>query len=95
MTARRAGADFHDELSVMADNAVLVEVANITRSRMRWLLGQHDDLQEMVAEHAAIVSAIAAGNVEQAVALARVPSRLQSPSGQRGGLPSRHHRPAV
>ncbi len=70
VTARRAGADFHDELSVMADNAVLVEVANTTRSRMRWLLGQHDDLHEMVREHAAIGAAVAAGNAERAVALA-------------------------
>lgn len=70
LTAHRAGADFHDGLTEMAGNSVLVELAAITRSRMRWLLGQHDDLQEMVSEHAAILSAIAAGDVEQAVALA-------------------------
>lgn len=69
--ARRAAADFHEVVSTMAGNSVLDEISALTASRMRWMLGQHDDLQAMVAEHAALLDAVRDGDVERADALAR------------------------
>jgi len=70
-TARRAAADFHEAVSAMAGNAVLDEISALTASRMRWMLGQHDDLGVMVAEHAALLDAIRSGDVEEADRLTR------------------------
>lgn len=69
--ARRAAADFHEVVSTMAGNTVLDEISALTSSRMRWMLGQHDDLGAMAAEHAALLDAISDGDVERADALAR------------------------
>ena len=69
--ARRAAADFHEVVSTMAGNAVLDEISALTASRMRWMLGQHDDLGAMAAEHAALLAAVRDGDVERADALAR------------------------
>lgn len=69
--ARRAAADFHEVISTMAGNSVLDEISALTSSRMRWMLGQHDDLQAMVAEHAALLDAVRDGDVERADSLAR------------------------
>lgn len=67
--ARRAGADFHETSTVLAGNALLMEVSRSTQSRMRWLLSQHEDLVAMAQEHADLYAAIAAQDVDQAVAL--------------------------
>ncbi len=69
--ARRFGADFHEELTRIAGNNVLSELAAITRGRMRWLLSQHEELVEMVTEHAEIYAAVANANAERAAELAR------------------------
>lgn len=68
--ARRAAADFHEAAAATAANPVLDEIAGLTASRMRWLLGQHEDLAEMVAEHRALLDAIRDGDGERAANLA-------------------------
>lgn len=69
--ARRAAADFHEAVAAMAGNTVLDEISALTASRMRWMLGQHDDLGGMVAEHTALLDAIRDGDVEGADRLTR------------------------
>lgn len=56
--ARRAGADFHETVVSMAANRLLSELFAGTRSRMRWLLGQHSELQLMADEHSALHRAL-------------------------------------
>ncbi|MER7198594.1 GntR family transcriptional regulator [Streptomyces sp. CB01635] len=56
--ARRAAADFHETVTSMAANELLSELEVTLRSRMRWLLGQHDDLLAMALEHEALYGAI-------------------------------------
>ena len=46
------------------------EIGAITASRLRWLLGQHVDLQEMVDEHRGLLAAIRAGDGQEAARLA-------------------------
>ncbi len=61
-TARRLAADFHELVIELAGNTVLTELAETTRSRMRWLLSQHDDVQDVARQHAGLCDAIAAGD---------------------------------
>ncbi|MFE5022480.1 GntR family transcriptional regulator [Streptomyces sp. NPDC056656] len=61
--ARRAAADFHEAVTSMAANELLSELEVTLRSRMRWLLGQHDDLLAMALEHEALYGAIEDRNV--------------------------------
>lgn len=68
--ARAAGADFHETVVSMARNTVLSEWYATTRSRMRWLLGQHTALAEMAEEHAALYRALADHDSDRAGALA-------------------------
>ncbi|MFI6874306.1 GntR family transcriptional regulator [Streptomyces sp. NPDC050400] len=56
--ARRAAADFHETVTELADNALLSELDTTLRSRMRWLLGQHDDFDAVAEEHEALYRAI-------------------------------------
>ncbi len=69
MAARRAAADFHEAVTSLAGNALLSEVERLLQSRMRWLLGQHDDLLAVASEHEELYEAIAAGDVERVEAL--------------------------
>ncbi|MCX5084527.1 GntR family transcriptional regulator [Streptomyces sp. NPDC056121] len=57
--ARRAAADFHETVTSMAANELLSELEGTLRSRMRWLLGRHDDLLAMAQEHEALYAAVA------------------------------------
>lgn len=57
--ARRAAADFHETVTALADNELLNELERTLRSRMRWLLGQHDDLMAMAEEHEKLYTALA------------------------------------
>ncbi|MCK7626611.1 GntR family transcriptional regulator [Streptomyces sp. RS10V-4] len=57
--ARRAAADFHETVISLADNELLNELERTLRSRMRWLLGQHDDLMAMAQEHEQLYGALA------------------------------------
>ncbi|MFB7113361.1 GntR family transcriptional regulator [Streptomyces sp. NPDC056190] len=61
--ARRAAADFHETVTSMAANELLSELESTFRSRLRWLLGQHDDLMAIAREHEALYAAIADRNV--------------------------------
>ncbi|MFD5190807.1 GntR family transcriptional regulator [Streptomyces sp. NPDC058357] len=61
--ARRAAADFHETVTALADNELLNELQSTLRSRMRWLLGQHDDLEGVAQEHEGLYRAIAERDV--------------------------------
>jgi DNA-binding GntR family transcriptional regulator len=61
--ARRAAADFHETVTELSANDLLSELERTLRSRMRWLLGQHDDLAAMAKEHEALYEAIEARDV--------------------------------
>ncbi|MFJ2793492.1 GntR family transcriptional regulator [Streptomyces sp. NPDC087290] len=61
--ARRAAADFHETVTALADNELLNELQSTLRSRMRWLLGQHDDLEGVAQEHEGLYQAIAERDV--------------------------------
>lgn len=61
--ARRAAAEFHEVVTALAGNAVLEEVEGTLRSRMRWLLVQHDDVTAVADQHAALYDAVADGDV--------------------------------
>lgn len=69
-TAHRAGADFHETVVEMAANRLLSELFAATRSRMRWLLGQHTELETMAAEHAELYRALAERDVSAVAELA-------------------------
>ncbi|WGW12776.1 GntR family transcriptional regulator [Saxibacter everestensis] len=57
--ARRAAADFHETVTSLAANELLIELEGTLRSRMRWLLAQHDDLVGIAKEHEDLYAAIA------------------------------------
>ncbi|RII17268.1 putative HTH-type transcriptional regulator YdfH [Streptomyces sp. YIM 130001] len=61
--ARRAAADFHEAVTSLAGNELLNELERTLRSRMRWLLGRHDDLLGVAKEHQDLYEAIAARDV--------------------------------
>ncbi|MFI9778186.1 GntR family transcriptional regulator [Streptomyces sp. NPDC051956] len=61
--ARRAAADFHEAVTSMAANELLSELEGTLRSRMRWLLGRHDNLLAMALEHEALYAAVAERDV--------------------------------
>lgn len=63
-TARRAAADFHDVISELTANDLLQELHRTLRSRLRWLLVQHDDLIGVATEHQALYDAIAARDAD-------------------------------
>jgi DNA-binding GntR family transcriptional regulator len=57
--ARRAAADFHEVVTELACNELLVEIERPLRSRMRWLFAQHDDLVAVAEQHRELYAAIA------------------------------------
>lgn len=61
--ARRAAADFHETVTSLAANELLSELERTLRSRMRWLLGRHQDLLGVAKEHEELYDAIAARDV--------------------------------
>lgn len=78
--ARRAAADFHEAVTSLAGNELLGELETTLRSRLRWLLGQHDDLLAVAKQHEELYAAIADQDivrVEKLVAahLASAPDR--------------------
>lgn len=68
--ARRAAADFHETVTELADNALLTELEGTLRSRMRWLLGQHDAFSVVAEEHEELYRGIEARDVERVEELA-------------------------
>ncbi|MEU2947207.1 GntR family transcriptional regulator [Nocardiopsis alba] len=69
--ARRAAADFHEIVTDLAGNRLLGEVEHLLRSRMRWLLGRHDDLSRVARQHARLFEAIAHRDEDLVAHLAR------------------------
>ncbi len=69
--ARRAAADFHETVTALAANELLGEIEHLLHSRMRWLMGQHDNLLAIAAEHVELYDAIAAREVERVETLAK------------------------
>jgi DNA-binding GntR family transcriptional regulator len=59
VAARRAAADFHETVADLAGNRMLVEVWQTMRSRLRWLLGRHEDFLRVAEEHRLLFDAIA------------------------------------
>ncbi|TNM49544.1 GntR family transcriptional regulator [Nocardioides albidus] len=95
VASRRAAADFHEIVTDIAGNRLLSELSQTMRSRLRWLLGQHDDLLHVTEEHQVLYDAIAAGEIEriEALVLAHIESshrqrleheRAQAQQGIRG-----------
>ncbi|HLT62320.1 MAG TPA: GntR family transcriptional regulator [Microlunatus sp.] len=69
--ARRAAADFHEAVTELSGNELLIELWRGLSSRMRWLLGQHDDLRLVAEEHRALFEAIADRDETRVVDLVR------------------------
>ncbi|MBB5976804.1 GntR family transcriptional regulator [Kribbella solani] len=59
VVARRKAADFHEIVTELASNELLIEIERPLRSRMRWLLTQHDDLKAVAEQHMELYAAIA------------------------------------
>ncbi|MET9274338.1 GntR family transcriptional regulator [Kribbella sp. NPDC003557] len=70
VAARRKAADFHELVTELASNELLVEIERPLRSRMRWLLTQHDDLIAVAEQHRELFSAIANRDIDAAGRLA-------------------------
>jgi len=68
--ARRKAADFHEIVTQLASNELLIEIERPLRSRMRWLLAQHDDLLAVAGQHQQLYAAIANRDVPEAERLA-------------------------
>ncbi|NUR99494.1 MAG: GntR family transcriptional regulator, partial [Kribbellaceae bacterium] len=68
--ARRKAADFHEQVTELASNELLMEIERPLRSRMRWLLAQHDDLLGVAYQHRDLCAAIANRDVALAEQLA-------------------------
>ncbi|GAB1340501.1 GntR family transcriptional regulator [Streptomyces sp. E-15] len=67
--ARRAAADFHQTVIQLAANELLSELERVMRSRVRWLLGRHDDLLGIAEEHETLYQAIADRDVSRVESL--------------------------
>lgn len=63
--ARRAAADFHEVATELSGNHLLREWMQVIRSRMRWLMAQHDDLALIAREHEALYDAIARRDIDR------------------------------
>ena len=64
IAGRAAAGEFHEVASSMAGNDMLRELVGIFTTRLRWLFGQYEDLEGMLAEHERLYEAIAARDVE-------------------------------
>lgn len=68
--SRRAAADFHEIVTDLAENRLLSDMMKGIRSRLRWALSQHDDLQHITGEHGELFEAIKERDAERAAELA-------------------------
>jgi len=71
MEATRLNAEFHEAVIDAAGNPYLTSTYGALTGRLRWLINQSREYERHVAEHAALVEAIAAGDSERAGALAQ------------------------
>lgn len=63
--ARDAASRFHTTTLELADNEMFTELAAVFFVRLRWLFGQHDDLEHVCQEHRTIFDAIERRDVER------------------------------
>lgn len=61
-----SNAQFHEVLTELAAGPLLSEILLGIRDRMRWLLRKHTEPEIVLAEHEALLAAIAAGDREGA-----------------------------
>ncbi len=66
--AVRCNADFHAALVELADSRVLTSIIEPVAGRMAWLLNQHAEPGEIIAEHHAIVAALRSRDAARAAA---------------------------
>jgi DNA-binding GntR family transcriptional regulator len=69
LKARRAAADFHETATAIAGNDLLFEIDGLLRSRIRWQLVQHENIEQVAVEHEALYDAIAQRDVARASTL--------------------------
>ncbi len=69
LAARHAAADFHATVTSIAGNDLLVELDGVLRSRIRWLLQQHENFAQVAEEHEALYAAIADRDIARASSL--------------------------
>ncbi|HKT55385.1 MAG TPA: GntR family transcriptional regulator [Microbacterium sp.] len=69
VAARHAAADFHEVVTSIAGNDLLFEIDGLLRSRIRWLLVQHEDTGQVAVEHEALYEAIAQRDIARASTL--------------------------
>ncbi|WP_308011069.1 GntR family transcriptional regulator [Streptomyces sp. AC495_CC817] len=70
ITARRAAADFHEVVIELSENRLLGDLMQGMRSKLRWSLAQHDDLEHVTDEHEELFRAISERDADRAGALA-------------------------
>lgn len=68
--ARMLAGAFHEHMAVLAGNEMLSELVGIFGARLKWLFGQHDDLEAMAAEHRRLYEAIRSREVDAVRVLA-------------------------
>ncbi len=62
--ARLLSGAFHEHMAVLAGNEMLLELVGIFATRLKWVFGQHTDLEAMAAEHRGLYEAILARDAE-------------------------------
>lgn len=93
--ARRAAADFHSVVTSMAANELLAELERGLRSRLRRLLGQHEEPLLVAREHEHLYAAISARDVaavEELIVEHLASSRTQVRKGPASGRAGREPR---
>ncbi|WP_067249549.1 GntR family transcriptional regulator [Microbacterium resistens] len=68
--ARRAAADFHEIVTDLSENDLLRAMMRSIRSRLRWALSQHSDVQHMGDEHLGLFDAVRLRDGDRAAELA-------------------------
>lgn len=63
--SRLLSGAFHEYVAVLAGNEMLNELAAIFATRLRWVFGQHGDLEAMAAEHRLLYDALRARDVDE------------------------------
>ncbi|WP_247629732.1 GntR family transcriptional regulator [Microbacterium croceum] len=70
VAARRAANDFHEQVTVLAENRLLSDLMQGMRSTLRWGLAQHDDLADITEQHRVLFQAISERDGDRVEALA-------------------------
>ncbi|MCC2028914.1 GntR family transcriptional regulator [Microbacterium sp. YMB-B2] len=64
LAAQNAAVDFHAYMTVLARNAVLVELVGVFGTRLKWIFGLYEEPDTMAVSHRELYTAIAARDVE-------------------------------